>query len=353
MRVLSRIILSLAFALMAVLFLGYGDSVMAQQAAQQQKEDRDVVIERNGVIDRNGVVITGERILGPPPEMMLGGAPGQDFTFNFVTSEMSFDLKVVKGAPYSAEAVTESVRTLADGNRIVHKSTANVYRDSDGRTRRDQTISIVGPYAAAGDPPKTFFINDPVAGVNYVLDPRSKVARKMENMLRGPKEFHLAPVGPLAPLPPPGAGAQIAPLPNGEQPRVMVYENGPNGSTTVQRIPGPGKERRMPKKESLGTQTIEGVACEGTRTTITIPAGEIGNERAIEIVSERWYSPELQTVVMSKRNDPLGSGETSYRLTNINRSEPARSLFEVPADYKIKEGPPKFEFKMIKPGEDK
>lgn len=347
MRVLSRMILSLGFAAMAVLFLGYGADVLAQQAAQQketQKEERDIVIERNGV------VVTGERIPGPPPDVMFGGGPGQDFTFNFVTSEMSFDLKVVKGAPYSAEAVTETVRTLADGNRIVHKSTANVYRDSEGRSRRDQTISTVGPYAAAGDPPKTFFINDPVAGVNYVLDPRSKTARKMESFARFPKEFHIAPMAPMPPLPP--GGVQAAPLPNGEGGRVMIYENGPNG-TSIKRIAGPTAERKMPKKESLGTQVIEGVSCEGTRTTITIPAGEIGNERAIEIVSERWYSPELQAVVMSKRNDPLGAGETTYRLTNINRSEPARSLFEVPADYKIKEGFPKFEFKLAKPGEDK
>ncbi len=91
-------------------------------------------------------------------------------------------------------------------------------------------------------------------------------------------------------------------------------------------------------KEQLGKQNIEGVEAEGTRTTVTIPAGEIGNERAIEIVSERWYSPELQLVVMTRHSDPR-SGETTYKLTNINRAEPAKSLFEVPSDYTIKEGP--------------
>jgi hypothetical protein len=93
------------------------------------------------------------------------------------------------------------------------------------------------------------------------------------------------------------------------------------------------------KKEDLGKQMIEGVEAEGTRTTVTIPAGEIGNERAIEIVSERWYSPELQLVVMTRHSDPR-SGETTYKLTNINRTEPAKSLFEVPSDYTIKEGSP-------------
>src|SRR5215212_5531718 len=102
--------------------------------------------------------------------------------FVFFATEMSFGGKVVKGAPYSAQAVTESVQTLADGNRIVHKNSAQVYRDSEGRTRRDQTVGAIGPYAAAGDPIQTFFINDPVAGTNYILDPRSKVARKLPRM---------------------------------------------------------------------------------------------------------------------------------------------------------------------------
>ena len=90
-------------------------------------------------------------------------------------------------------------------------------------------------------------------------------------------------------------------------------------------------------KQELGKQIIEGVEAEGTRTTVTIPAGEIGNERPIEIVSERWYSPELQLVVMSRHSDPR-TGETTYKLTNINRAEPAKSLFEVPGGYTIKEG---------------
>jgi hypothetical protein len=96
---------------------------------------------------------------------------------------------------------------------------------------------------------------------------------------------------------------------------------------------------RDAQKESLGTQVIEGVQAEGTRTTMTIPAGAIGNELPIQIVSERWYSPELRTVVMSKHSDPR-MGDTVYRLTNINRSEPARSLFEAPADYTVAEGKP-------------
>ena len=96
------------------------------------------------------------------------------------------------------------------------------------------------------------------------------------------------------------------------------------------------------KTESLGTQTIEGVTAEGTRTTLTIPAGEIGNTLPLEIVDETWYSPELQITVMTRHRDPR-SGETTYRLTNLSRSEPDRSLFEVPADYTVRDNkmPPK------------
>ena len=123
-------------------------------------------------------MIQRERMPGPddprtPP-------PGDNFIF--VASEMNSDGKVVKGAPYSAQAVTETTQTLSDGNRIINKSTATIYRDSEGRTRREQTLRVMGPFATAGEPPQTIFINDPVAGVNYALDTRSKVAHKMPPM---------------------------------------------------------------------------------------------------------------------------------------------------------------------------
>jgi hypothetical protein len=89
-------------------------------------------------------------------------------------------------------------------------------------------------------------------------------------------------------------------------------------------------------QESLSTQTIEGVEVEGTRVTITIPAGKIGNDRPIVTVNERWYSPELQVIVLSKNSDPR-MGETTYRLTNIVRIEPDPSPFQVPADYRVEE----------------
>ena len=108
---------------------------------------------------------------------------------------------------------------------------------------------------------------------------------------------------------------------------------------------GPEAEKNA-VKESLGSQMIEGVRADRTRTTITIPVGAIGNEQPIQIVSERWYSPELQTVVMTKRNDPR-AGETVYHLTNISRTEPPHSLFEAPADYAVEDAQPLMRRKQV------
>jgi len=318
-------------------------------------------------------LIQRERIFGPddphaPPP------PGDNFIF--VASEMNSDGKVVKGAPYSAQAVTETTQTLSDGNRIINKSTATIYRDSEGRTRREQTLRVIGPFAASGEPPQTIFINDPVAGVNYALDTRTKTAHKLPPMrfdfkmrfppggvgggigvgtgggaavgLRAAEPSSAPPPGMSAPMvfertaPPPGASMQMSGSPQipPNDGAAVVFERSvappPGEGGMVFQWQGAREENA--RNESLGKQSIEGVEAEGTRKTIEIPAGEIGNERPIEIVFERWYSSELQMVVMTRHSDPR-FGETTYRLMNINRSEPAHELFEVPADYTVKSPP--------------
>ena len=269
-------------------------------------------------------------------EMFYMRVPGPgmaEHTFDFVASEFSFDGNVVKNAPYSAEAVTEMTQHLADGNRIATKSTANLYRDNEGRTRREEKLGAIGPWSSNTEPAPTVFINDPVANTNLVLDSRNKIARKMPS----PK-IQFAPST--------GASGDVAMMKmkvNAER-HMTISRAGVTGepnmifSSTMQMPPGKAMEGNA-NKESLGTQTIEGVRAEGTRTTFTIPAGSIGNDRPIEIVSERWYSPELQTVVMTKRNDPR-MGETVYRLSNISRTEPSRSLFEAPSDYTVEDAKP-------------
>jgi len=297
----------------------------------------------------DGTLVIKQRVFQGPE----GGPPlppGADFVF--VASE-SFSGKTVKGAPYSAEAVTESIQTLSDGNRIVNRMTSSVYRDDEGRTRREQTLKALGGVGTGDEPLQTIFINDPVAGVTFSLDSRSHIAHKsapfkFEFLSKpgtpGPEgrrfEFKVepgsAPGGAVTIAPggaPPQAGIRV-PGPEAEQFTFRTENAGVGGGAYIFRTRGNNANE---VKEQLGKQTIEGIEAEGTRTTITIPAGEIGNERAIEIVSERWYSPELQLVVMTRHIDPR-SGETTYKLTNINRGEPAKSLFEVPAGYTVKEG---------------
>lgn len=242
-----------------------------------------------------------------------GQRPGPPFppdhALNILSPEMRFDGKVVTGAPYSATVTTESVQTLSNGARITHKTTASVYRDSQGRTRREMTLDSIGPFATAGEPAQLIFINDPVAGVHYILNQRDHTARK----IGAPPQRGERPWGRTGDKQDEGRQGNRPPH------RLMASEDG--------------------KTESLGKQVIEGVEAEGVRFVVTIPEGRIGNDRPIEIVSERWDSPELQTTVLSKHNDPR-FGETVYRLTNINRAEPAQTLFEVPADYKTEEGRP-------------
>ncbi|SRR6266446_4359837 len=252
-------------------------------------------------------------------------------TFFWVESEFSFDGKLVKGSPYSAEAVTEATQVLTDGNRIVRKSSSMLYRDSQGRTRREQSLSFPGD--PSGQTLKTVMISDPVAGVSYSLNPDTRTGHK-SSIFR----FERTPPPANAGSETPRAGAAVT-VNGGGNGGFVITTSEPGGvarsenSTFNFRLEG---DHRNVVRESLGTQTIEGVEAEGTRTTTTIPAGAIGNERAIEIVEERWYSPVLQTVVMTRHADPR-TGENVYRLTNIDRTEPAHSLFEAPVDYQIKE----------------
>ena len=339
---MKRVLAILAAATFPVLA-----AVTVVSFAQQPMAQTNIVMKQQRVISQDGM---------PPP-------PPSDFLF--VGTEVNFSGKVVKGAPYSAQAVTETIQTLGDGNRIVNKTTSSLYRDGEGRTRRELTIKLLGPIGDGGEALQTVFINDPVAGVSYSLDSKNHVAHKtMPFKLRTLKPGDLPPgeaghrfefkvaepgqAGVVVKTPPGGApeaagvvvrapmaGVAEAGAKQESDFTFSIRTEGAAGSTYMFRRKGPNDQE---VKEQLGKQNIEGVEAEGTRTTITIPAGEIGNERAIEIVSERWYSPELQMDVMTRHNDPR-SGETTYRLTNINRSEPAKSLFEVPADYTIKEGP--------------
>jgi hypothetical protein len=239
-----------------------------------------------------------------------GGGMGPDDPIAIVGFEGGVGGKTVTGAPFSATFATKTTQTLADGNQIQRSTSGILVRDTQGRTRRDLTLPGIGPWAASGKPaPHVIVINDVVAGKQYILNPNTKMARQVP-----PPRFRRHREGQ-------GVLGQAGPPPDGA-----------------------GRDQKDVVTTSLGTQTINGVLAEGTRYTRTIPAGAIGNEKAIVITTERWYSPDLQMVVLSKRDDPR-TGETITQLTNIQRTEPNASLFEVPSDYTVKQDGPNLAFR--------
>ena len=232
--------------------------------------------------------------------------------------------QVVKGAPYSAEVITESLQTLSDGNRIVHRTSEKVYRDSEGRVRREETRGSE----------VTVTITDPVAGKSFTLVPATRTVRQ-------------APLLPLWNFSFGNSGLlwdqyfwanRSATSPGGRRGLTGTFSADGKGSFTAT-FPAGRENPRSPRQsgydyseEHLPNRTIEGVVASGVRRTTTIPQGAIGNEQPIKIVSEEWTSPDLQILVLTETSDPR-TGRSTYKVTNISRSNPDPSLFKAPLDY--------------------
>lgn len=281
-------------------FLLLGSGAFAQDAPSPEKPQQ-IVTER---------LLIGDEAVAKPI-VLLG--------------EMDGIGKVVKGAPYTATATTETTQTLSDGNRIINKTTASLARDNEGRTRREENFTKVGNLQSS--PAKAIMINDPVAHTEYMVQPKNGSGEGVAIITPDAKgnRFYQMRVG----------GADHRERIRTTVDTMAIQIRKPGG------VAEPGEEPDSSanlKHESLGTQVIEGVTAEGTRDTRTIPAGAIGNEKPIVITSETWTSPELQVVVLSKRNDPR-FGETVYKLSDINRSEPDPALFQLPEKVK-KDLPP-------------
>ncbi len=305
--------------------LGGGLTVAAQQGAASG-ETKPRVTEQEMMVWSTGDVAT---------------AFGTD-TFAFVSGQGGMmSGKTVKGAPYSAEGVTESTQTLADGNRIVKRNSTLLYRDSEGRTRRETSLNALGPWASQEEPARMITIFDPVSGVTYTLNPRDRTVTKFSFVTStgGGGIVNISGISSSS-----GSNTlQVFPAREGQ-----VFSGTRVAGAVIESriITGDGIATTSPansnrpkiehRREDLGTQTVEGVNAKGTRHTTIYPAGFLGNERPLEVVDEKWYSEELQTTVLTKHTDPR-SGESTYRLTNINRSNPDRSLFEPPSDYKVLE----------------
>ena len=301
----------------------------------------------------------------------------------FIGNDLGGARDIVKNAPYSAEAITESVQLLPDGNRIVRKSTTFLARDRFGRTRQERR----------GERGTTVYISDPIEGTSYALNSDRKTAVRIPRTPAPPVPAMPAvppmppmpaspPAPPTPPVPPPDAqatkpaplaaarrgevidagpgrvfvrkedGAEIDVRPGrvvvrkdpgrtgeGDDVRVEVVHMGGDGTSTgtpALRVPGmPTTPRGKGETKDLGTRDFDGVKAEGRQTTHTIPAGAIGNEKPIVVASERWFSPELHIVVSARTTDPR-AGETHYRLVNVKRGDPPAELFRLPDDYRVR-----------------
>jgi TonB family protein len=459
MKNMTRRFITNAFALALA---ANGATAFAQNSPQDKPQEKKV--ERQIWIDTAAktfdvqVLAPGQVVTGTPHVMAFTGtgSPQDSFSYSFVTSEVGTTNKLVKGAPYSAEIVNEFVQTLANGNRIVRRNTSNVYRDGQGRTRREMSLAPIGVTGIPAEllPGKTVIITDPVEGFVYLVDDKSRTVRRTRFSTGGTASVHVMPAGAVG-----GVGGAVggSPIASGvtvitgnvttttttqttttELPRKINVSRGVLQGSALSKVqptyPTIAKASRaagevqvqvtinetgdvinaeilsghpllrdtsldaarqwkfkptelsgQPVKvqgtlsfnftlkddennssgfqtgqpgahdsdghavhqvmnikterntRTLGKQMIEGIECEGTKSVETIPAGQIGNDQPIEIVTERWFSPELQLTVLSKHNDPR-NGETTVRMTNLLRTEPDAQLFKVPSDYTIKDG---------------
>jgi hypothetical protein len=253
-----------------------------------------------------GAVLSAQPI---PAGIAVSGATVS--SFGFAGGAISFN--GVTGQPFSAMEETETIQTLADGTHITQGvQKVMYYRDSLGRVRTERTALQPPGFPAASSPPVFIEIQDPVGGYRYSFESKSSTV-------------HRTPYGPNRAVT--RANGQVQTLP-----ARLGASQVPSVVTQAQSRPQPARPEIS--NENLGSQTINGLLAEGTRTTTTWPTGAIGNDRPITSTQERWMSRELGMDVMTKRSD-LRSGDSTMKLTNISRAEPDASLFQPPAGAEI------------------
>ena len=238
---------------------------------------------------------------------LVAETPGAEFEANDARKHAE---AMARHRRHVVDTITELEHDLADGNRIVGTWTGFVARDSDGRVRREQPLAAIGALVAQPDSPRLTVIHDPIRSQTLLLDAGTMTVRRIPWSAVAEGRRRRAGDGRRPPIPP---GVPVAP------PRSTLA-----ASLT----------------EPLGSREIAGVTAQGTRSTYVIPAGQIGNERPLSIISERWTSAELEAVLETFTSDPR-TGRTRYRLVEIDRSEPDHLLFEAPAGYTVEDVPPR------------
>lgn len=317
-----------------------------------------------------GMIMIASLAIAVPAQTAQGQAAAAADAAKVLAKYTAMNTGAMKNSPFTADEVNESVQVLGDGNRIVRNSTGKMYRNSDGRVRRDMKGGTGGLLGS------TFTFNDltafkPDFGQSYFFDtptlpalpplpampalaltpdaPSPRAFEEAESAMSKARVEVAKSREESAKVRDKMAKARVevdrvrtelqsikpAPFPafSGMYGGQVIAPSGVIASSGFQ-VAGAcpltaANSKSQCRTEHLGNQNIEGVDAEGTRTITTIEAGAIGNDRPIEIVYERWFSKEIGVVVASKRNDPR-FGEQTYRLTNIVRAEPDPSLFTLP-----------------------
>jgi hypothetical protein len=255
------------------------------------------------------IVAIGLQALIANAQISVSGANQQVFQFNTVIDSQGVfggvGGKTVTGRPLSATEERHTLQILGDGTRIEKTDTDKFYRDDMGRTRTERQDGTV-------------LLNDPVQGLTAEINANGNTVRRKASTI-----FKRAVSAELTAK----LDAELASL------RVAATSGTPTPSTVEAKLKAEAAAKAARQEEDLGYQSINGVTAQGFRTTTTIPAGQIGNDRPIQIVSERWFSPDLQMNVKTINTDPR-FGETTYQLTNILQAAPDPTLFQIPAQSK-------------------
>jgi hypothetical protein len=212
---------------------------------------------------------------------------------------------------FSADATTTVHQTQENGTRIERRATARYYRDRAGHVRVEQMLAGVDQQNSPGPRERITIIPDTTSGAVYTLDATSRTAsigsRSAADWAVGGGDSFAVPLG----------GARFLVFVHGE---LLRRRSGLVGNPV--------------DEELLGNRQIAGLHAIGRRITTTILVGQAGNSRPMEIVDERWDSPQLRMVVYARHVDPR-TGVIEYRLTNVNRGEPAPDLFAIPDGYTV------------------
>lgn len=206
--------------------------------------------------------------------------------------------------PYTLSRTTIIVQTVADGTTITRTFTVQAAHDSEGRTYSEEheTLNI----RADGKPVDLvhYFVSDPVARTNINWDDRTKIANVT----------HI-------------------PDPETIQRRTQPMQV---PDATAARPPQAVRVPRQESRKDLGVRSIAGIEAKGTRTTSIIPAGDVGNDRPLTIVTENWISTQYHIPLLTILDDPR-MGKRTDEVTEFQPGEPDPALFQIPEGYTVRE----------------